>query len=61
VRYKKTYKIRENPLQVYFDVMNILNRKNAIGHRYGYRNNAPTEENESVLGILPTFGIIYDF
>jgi outer membrane receptor for ferrienterochelin and colicin len=61
IRFKKEFKLHNNPLQVYVDIVNIFNRKNAIGHRYSYNNNMPFEENEAFLGILPTFGVMYDF
>lgn len=61
LRFKKEFKFKGNPLQFYVDVMNVLNRKNVLGHRYKMSNNTHYEEDFSFLGILPTFGLIYDF
>lgn len=61
LRFKKEFNIRSHPLQVYFDIMNILNRKNAIGHEYRINNKGPFEQDYSFLGIIPTFGVIFDF
>ena len=61
LRYQKEFRMHSRPLRFYIDLMNVLNRKNVIGHRYGINNNGPYEENSSFLGLLPTFGLIYDF
>lgn len=61
LRYKKEFNVFHRPLQFYVDITNVLNRKNAIGHRYRIDNNGFYEEDNQFLGILPTFGLIYDF
>jgi len=61
LRYQKEFRLYSRPLRFYLDLMNILNRKNVIGHQYGVNNNGPFEEDTKFLGILPTFGLIYDF
>jgi outer membrane cobalamin receptor len=61
LRYQKEFRLYSRPLRFYMDLMNVLNRKNIIGHRYGVNYDGPFEENTSYLGILPTFGLIFDF
>ncbi len=61
LRFKKDFKVFSRPLQFYVDVVNILNRKNCIGHRYETNDNKPDEEDMKFLGIIPTLGLIFDF
>jgi outer membrane cobalamin receptor len=62
LRYKKDFRLKYGQLQLYVDIMNVLNRKNVLGHQYSFNSmEEPQEEDFKFLGILPTFGIIYNF
>jgi vitamin B12 transporter len=62
LRYTKFFRLRYGTLQLCADIMNVLNRKNVLGHQYSYNSMGyPWEEDYKFLGILPTIGIMYDF
>lgn len=61
IRFNLRFSLFSAPSQLYVDVINSLNRKNSIGHTYGINNNLPFEEDFEFYGIVPTFGIMFDF
>jgi len=61
LRFKKGFNVFSYPVQFYADIINCLNRKNSIGHVYRTVNNLPVEENVEFYGIVPTFGLMFDF
>ncbi|RPH31900.1 MAG: hypothetical protein EHM93_11560 [Bacteroidales bacterium] len=61
LRFNKEFNVYSHPLQLYIDVMNLFGRKNVIGHSYHINGYGPYEIDESMFGIIPTFGIMYSF
>ena len=61
LRYQKEFKLFSNASRFYLDLMNVLNRKNIVGHQYSVNNSGPYEEDTNYLGFLPTFGLMFDF
>jgi outer membrane receptor for ferrienterochelin and colicin len=62
LRYTKYFRLKYGTLQLFADIMNVLDRKNILGHQYSFDSmGSPWEEDYKFLGILPTIGIMYDF
>jgi hypothetical protein len=61
LRFTKEFHVFSLPVQLYVDVINCLNRKNSIGHIYRTVDNHPYEENSELYGIVPTFGMMFNF
>jgi hypothetical protein len=61
LRLKKDFKVFNLPFQLYVDIINCLNRKNSIGHIYRVNNNIAYQEEMEFYGIVPTFGMMFDF
>lgn len=58
----KGFTLFGNRMQVYLDVMNILNRKNVIMYFYTFSQNASPEVQPTYsFGLVPTMGVSYSF
>ncbi len=61
-RLSKEFQIKNNPLLIYFDVINVFNKRNVFSYRYTYNSNGKPYIDKTVLfPILPTMGISYEF
>lgn len=62
LRIIKTFFLSHNPLQVYLDVTNILNRRNVWSYNYTYdAQGNPKIDPMLLYGTVPTIGISYPF
>jgi outer membrane receptor for ferrienterochelin and colicin len=62
IRFKKEFTLYSKPLQFYADILNVFNKHNVLGHYYGTDSNGkPQDGDETFMGMLPTFGLMYIF
>lgn len=62
LRVAKVFPLFGNPIEVYLDVMNVLNRKNVFSYSYSYDQNGNLDREANVLfGLIPTLGVNYSF
>ncbi len=58
----KGFSLFDNPLQVYLDIMNLLNRRNVLSYTYTYDESGnPVRKANLLYGLIPTIGVSYSF
>ena len=58
----KSFNLFNNPLDLYFDIMNLLNKKNVLNVQYTFDSSGQSTIKENKLfSIVPMVGIKYNF
>lgn len=62
LRVTRKFTLYHNPLSVYLDITNLLNRKNVWGYMYTYDARGDyIAEPQTLMGIVPAVGVSYSF
>ncbi len=61
LRVERNFTVLDNPLQMFIDVTNLLNRKNVWGYDYTLGSNGSQRQTITLPGIVPAIGVSYKF
>ena len=62
LRVSKKIKLLKRPLNIYLDVLNLMNKENIVSYFYQYdRKGNPIKESNKLLPLIPSIGLSYSF
>jgi len=62
LRVSKKTKLLKKPLNIYLDILNLLNKENVVSYFFLYdRNGNPIKESNNLLPFIPSVGLSYSF